>query len=137
MFCSADGSVRMIGMSPLSLGSSSAACGLPPVSWMKGTPVMPCCDSLALVSTLTGVSALSLSRAITRRASSRSRLSLSTVPTPMPLYCTLPPSVRPVTGSLKITSYCRQLRSELNFAAHSANSSRHTAVSRVKAPIST
>ena len=127
----------MIGMSPLSFGSSSAAPGLPPLSRMNGTPVMPCCESLARVSTLTGVSAFSLSRAITLRASSGARLSLSTVPTEMPLYCTLPPSVRPVTASVKTTWYSRQLRSDENFAAHSANSSRKMLASRVKPPIST
>ena len=43
----------------------------------------------------------------------------------------------PVTGSLKMTWYSRQLRSEENFAAHSANSSRHTVARMVLAPIRT
>jgi hypothetical protein len=55
----------------------------------------------------------------------------------MPLYCTPPPSVNPVTGSLKMTSYWRQFRSDENLAAHSANNSRHTVARMVKPPIST
>ena len=75
--------------------------------------------------------------AITRRGSFSSRLRLSTVPTARPLYCTLLPSVRPVTGSVNTTVYARQSRDEEKLLAHSANSSRNTVVSRVKAPIST
>ena len=117
--------------------ASGCAAGLPPVSWMKGTPVRPVIDSLARVSTLTGVSALILSRAITRRGSFWSRPRVSTVPTAMPLYCTALPSLSPVTGSVKITWYCCQFFSDEYLAAHSPNSSSNTAVRMVKAPIRT
>ena len=104
---------------------------------MKGLPVRPACDSLALVSTLIGAAASSFSRASTRRGSFGASRSSSTVPTEMPLYCTELPSVRPVTGSLKITSYICQVLSDEYFAAHSPNSSRNTVTRMVKAPIST
>ena len=74
---------------------------------------------------------------MTCRASLSFSARLSTVPTASPLYCTLPPSVRPVTGSLKTTWYCRQLRDEEKLLAHNANSKTKTKVARLKAPIST
>ncbi|MNU01545.1 hypothetical protein D3C72_2449810 [compost metagenome] len=55
----------------------------------------------------------------------------------MPLYCTVLPSDRPVTGSLKITAYSRQLFSEEYLAAHSANSSRNSFTMIVNAPMRT
>ena len=84
---------------------------------MIGLPVMPVIDILARVSALTGASACRRRRAITWRGSSGARLSASTVPTEMPLYWTVLPSDRPVTGSLKITSYSRQLFSDEYLAA--------------------
>ena len=59
------------------------------------------------------------------------------MPTASPLYCTLPPSVSPVTGSVNTTMYSRQLRAAEKLLAHSANSSRSTVVTSVKVPIST
>ena len=94
-------------------------------------------DSLARVSTLTGASALSLSSATHLARILGREVERSTVPTAMPLYCTALPSVRPVTGSVKITAYCCQFFSDEYFAAHNPNSSNSTAVSRVNAPIRT
>src|SRR3546814_21005764 len=59
------------------------------------------------------------------------------VPMAMPLYCTLLPLVRPVTGSRKTTSYSRQLLSEAYFAAHRPKPSRNSDTRIVTAPIRT
>src|SRR3546814_17716945 len=59
---------------------------------------------------------------------------LSMVPIAMPLYCTLLPLVRPVTGSRKNTSYSRQLLSEEYFAAHRPQPSRNRDTRMVHAP---
>ena len=137
MFCSADASVRITGISRLSTSASNGLPGLPPVSWMIGVPVRLGMVILARVSALTGVSACSRSMASTRRGSSGASRSVSTMPTEMPLYCTELPSDRPVTGSLKITAYSRHVFSDEYFAAHNANSSRNTDAMIVNAPMRT
>jgi hypothetical protein len=75
----------MTGRSSLSPGTSSAALGLPPLSWMKVGPVRPSCEIFACVSTLIGVSALMRTSAITLRGSFGARRRAWMVPTVMPL----------------------------------------------------
>src|SRR3546814_11578243 len=104
---------------------------------MIGLPVRLVIDSLARVSVRIGASACSLSRAITARGSLGASFRLSMVPMAMPLYCTLLPLVRPVTGSRKTTSYSRQLLSEEYFAAHRPKPSRNSDTRMVNAPIRT
>lgn len=137
MFCRADDAVGMIGTSRSVVSTSRGASGLPPVSWMIGGPVRLVMDSRAWVSDFTGARASTRRLAITSRGSSGDSCSDCTVPTAMPLYCTLLPSVSPVTGSLNTTAYSCQLRSDANLAAHSANSRPNTATAMVKAPIRT
>ena len=85
MFCSADGSVAMVGSTSLSLDTSCGALGLPPLSWMKVGPVRPSCEIFACVSVLIGVSVLMRTVATTLRGSFGARRSWSIVPTVMPL----------------------------------------------------
>ena len=104
MFCRAEGAVGMIGTSRLLVSTSRGASGLPPVSWMMGGPVRLVIDMRAWVSALTGARVSMRSMATTWRGSSGASLRLCTVPTAMPLYCTLLPSDSPVTGSLNTTA---------------------------------
>src|SRR3546814_15525084 len=92
---------------------------------------------LASVSSSTGVLERSRTRAITWRGSSGASDRSRTVPTPLPLYCTGLPVDSPLTGSLQITSYSRQAASDVNLAAHRANSTAATEIRRGKAQLST
>src|SRR3546814_2620762 len=105
----------MMGTSLPGVSGRGGRFGSPPVSWVIGLAVRLVIDSLARVSVRIGASACSLSRAITARGSLGASFRLSMVPIAMPLYCTLLPLVRPVTGSRKTTSYSRQLLSEEYF----------------------
>ena len=137
MFCRAEGEVRITGGSRLSTSTSRGVPGLPPVSWMIDGPVTLVMAMRARVSVLTGARASARMIAIARRGSFGSSDSSWIEPTAMPLNCTGLPTDRPATDSSNTILYCCQLRSEENLAAHSPNSSRPIAVSRVKAPIST
>jgi hypothetical protein len=71
---------------------------------MTETPVRPVNMSFACVSVLTGVVPLTRTSASTWLGLSGASESLRTSPTWMPLYCTAPPTVRPVTASLNTIS---------------------------------
>src|SRR5699024_7729211 len=75
--------------------------------------------------------------AITRPGSSGDRRRSRTLPMVMPLYCTLDPDARPVTGCRKCTSSSCQASSAAHLADHRPTSTSKTMPARVKAPITT
>ena len=101
---SAELSEGILGTGLSDVGDSSGVSGLPPVNWMKATPVNPSRPSLARVSIFTGVSDSTRMRATTLRGSRGSSRSAETSPTWMPLYCTAPPFDSPVTDSVNTMS---------------------------------
>ena len=94
----ADSLATISGM-PAPSDASRGASTEPPLSWISATPVRPVKDSLASVSVLIGTSLPIRTRASTRLGSLGSSDSRRTSPTWMPLYCTAPPTVSPVTDS--------------------------------------